>query len=482
MNNISISRKLIHELAEEENFDIKSWLNAMEQEIQVEPKEKDSVVSEKIESEKAKEVIDNFDFENASANAHAVSQDDMEDFSDFFTGRVKSYLLTVEEEIANDREFIGEAFGVGDDETGYHYLVLKNESLEDNCSVPGLDKVALIVPSAILDAVTDGKVSVEGYDYLGAYDDNNWRFYRCADEMVFMATSTFSLTSSVFSRNEGIFETKEMLDKYAIIVGAGSVGSMVAMQLARSGVGTLMLIDNDVMKHHNVCRHQLGFKDLGRYKTKALKEAVLNINPKAKVIVYNGFLQNVPMNMFDLGENGIIIGTADNRYGDYVANILAEKLNIPFVSTGCWSRAAAGEVFYWIPGQNMPTYGETFAGLISEDDARPHPGYFENEEEAAELKSEPGTSVDISFVTDIALKVCLDLLNLNSETYTVRVLNYLKNITFICNTNDPTVGGEKVEVFPHPLFISDSIIARKKDEPNAECAETGRDTASVAAD
>lgn len=73
------------------------------------------------------------------------------------------------------------------------------------------------------------------------------------------------------------------------------------------------------------------------------------------------------------------------------------------------------------------------------------------------MNFEPGISSDIGFVTSVALKIILDLLNKNSYDYTVRVLDYLTNYTLICNTNKTAIGGDNAAIFPHPLFISNTI-------------------------
>src|SRR5688500_6893554 len=89
---------------------------------------------------------------------------------------------------------------------------------------------------------------------------------------------------NIFSRNSGILETDWMLDKTAFIAGCGSVGSLVALELARSGVGSFVLIDNDIIAYHNICRHQCGVKDVGKFKVQALSERIIEVNPSAKVI------------------------------------------------------------------------------------------------------------------------------------------------------------------------------------------------------
>ena len=464
MINMIIRRKDILEQATKECFSLESFLAGFGAKMTVGCSEPDIVTGDGVDEPTNTEAVlaSVIDFNPFSDVVDASVVDGEEDYSDFFSNSSKSYLLSIVDTIANDTTFMGEVFGDGDDETGCYYAMMKNETFESHCQLSGISKVGLVVTPAILDAITQRSVMIEGYDFVGAYVEGQWMFYRCNEQLSFMTLSVFGLITNLFSRNTGLFESGEMLRKYAVIIGAGSVGSLIALQLARAGVKKFVLIDGDILKLHNVCRHQLGLKDLGRYKTSALKDAILNINPLAEVMTFNGYLQDAPLSLFELDTNGIIIGTADNRGGNAVANDLADHLHVPFVATGCWTRAAAGEVFYWKPDSNLPTYREAYADLISEERPDAHGNYFGDENEEATLNFEPGTSVDIEFVTNIAIKVCLDLLNLNSKDYTSRVINYLTNSTLVCNTNNPSIGGETVTMFPHPLFISHTIYMRKE--------------------
>ena len=66
----------------------------------------------------------------------------------------------------------------------------------------------------------------------------------------------YSLYQNIFSRNKGILESDIMSQKKVIILGCGSVGSLVALELARAGVKYFILVDADVVEYHNICRHQ----------------------------------------------------------------------------------------------------------------------------------------------------------------------------------------------------------------------------------
>lgn len=80
-------------------------------------------------------------------------------------------------------------------------------------------------------------------------------------------------------------ETQEKLSKGRVaIAGLGGLGSNVAFALARIGVGHLHLIDFDRVDLTNLNRQQYFLKHVGRNKTDALKEQLLEINPYLEII------------------------------------------------------------------------------------------------------------------------------------------------------------------------------------------------------
>ena len=278
----------------------------------------------------------------------------------------------------------------------------------------------------------------------------------------------YELTLNIFSRNTGILETGVMLNKSAIIAGCGSVGSLVAMELARSGVGSFMLVDNDILEYHNICRHQCGVKDVGRYKADALEEKILNINPNARIVKQNTILERVKKEDFDsfCTKDTVIIGCGDNRESDlYANNNVSFVYDIPFVSIGFWERAFAGEIFYSIPGSTA-CYNCQFENFKEDGDARVNSNhrFYLDETNLQDAKFEPGISVDINFVTNIGIKIVLDILNMNDSSYIPRVMNHLSQYTLICNTNDVRIGGERAEIFSYPLQVTTSIRINKRSD------------------
>lgn len=70
---------------------------------------------------------------------------------------------------------------------------------------------------------------------------------------------------------------------HVAIAGLGGLGSHIAMELARTGVGYLHLVDFDVVDVSNLNRQMYSCRDLGRHKTEALAQAICDVNPNVQV-------------------------------------------------------------------------------------------------------------------------------------------------------------------------------------------------------
>ena len=348
-------------------------------------------------------------------------------------------------------EYLGDLYGFQFDSTNIiNVLAWDNLTRQRFASLP-IEKVGVIL-AAGNDDIPDAPgqlVGIRGDELV----------FSCGD--IVYQKENYSLIQNIFSRNTGILETDTMLGKQAFIIGCGSVGSLIALELARSGIGRFVLVDNDVLNFHNLCRHQCGIQEVGSYKVEAVRERILAINPMAQVETVVGIVENISKEEFDryCDQNTVMIGSADNREAGVYANRVAAIYDVPFVSIGFWERAFAGEIFYSIPSENMPCYecalGKTGSDMSAQVSANRR--IYTTQENVEDVNFEPGISIDINFVTLVGIKLILDLFNRDNPNFTPRVINYLTQYTLVCNTNDPKIGGEQAEIFAHPLQITNSI-------------------------
>lgn len=305
--------------------------------------------------------------------------------------------------------------------------------------------------------------------FCGVLTAEEIEFYWCGERI---KTESYGLYQSIFSRNKGILESDVMKKKCAIIIGCGSVGSLVAMELARAGVEKFVLCDADTLEYHNVCRHQCGIDDVGDLKVNALMFKILNINPQANIKVFGGIIQNIPKEILDemcVPFDTIFVGCGDNRTADVYANKIAIYYDSAFISIGFWERAFAGEIFYHIPNKEMPCYKCALGSgdLSGRVEANHH--IYSNQENVEGIKFEPGISVDINFITTVGIKLIIDILNSTNDEYVPRLLNDLKQYTLICNTSNPNIGGEMVEIFSYPLQVTTSLVVGFGKDCDGKC-------------
>lgn len=143
--------------------------------------------------------------------------------------------------------------------------------------------------------------------------------------------------SEQFSRTELLFG-KENMKKLAgarvAVFGVGGVGGYVIEALARSGVGTLDLIDNDIVCLSNLNRQIIATHDtIGRYKVDVAKERVLSINPQAMVNVYRTFFLPETAEQFDFSKYDYVVDAIDTVTGKLQLVEQAVKANIQIISS-----------------------------------------------------------------------------------------------------------------------------------------------------
>lgn len=323
---------------------------------------------------------------------------------------------------------------------------------------PATHHVLVLPPEAPLEGSINLSRGADAPGLMASHQPTGWIFSATGRTCI---AEPYELDLSLFSRHRGLLQASAMRECGVLICGCGSVGSLAALDLARSGVGRFLLVDDDILSIENLCRHQGALPDVGRHKVEVVADRIRQINPYAEVLTKTSALERVDPSVvaeFCSG-NTLIVACADSRRADRYAARLAVDLQLPFLSIGLWERAFAGELFTWQPGCALPCYSCAFAGLDAALSARPQaPRRFystQSEQEAASFQ--PGLAIDIAWVTQIGLKLALDLLNSKTEGYVARLLGQLSQYTLVCNSNDPRLGGEAAEIFSHPLQVTTSI-------------------------
>ncbi len=110
------------------------------------------------------------------------------------------------------------------------------------------------------------------------------------------------------------------------IAGLGGLGSTVAVALARLGIGSLILVDFDIVEPSNLNRQQYFIHQIGMYKVDALKENISIINPYVNVKTYNERLN--PDNLERIFKDAHVIVEAFDRAEEkaMLINVVSEKM------------------------------------------------------------------------------------------------------------------------------------------------------------
>ena len=139
-----------------------------------------------------------------------------------------------------------------------------------------------------------------------------------------------------FSRTE-LLIGEEALGKLrrttVLVLGVGGVGSHCIEALARSGMGRLILVDNDKVSLTNINRQSIAYHStVGRYKTEIMKERIHDICPETEVLTYETFV--LPENIEEIFKirPDYIIDAIDTVTAKLTVIERAKKEEIPLIS------------------------------------------------------------------------------------------------------------------------------------------------------
>lgn len=131
---------------------------------------------------------------------------------------------------------------------------------------------------------------------------------------------------------------KEGIDKLSdsrvAVFGIGGVGGYVVEALARSGVGTFDIIDNDTVALSNLNRQIIATQDtVGRDKVDVMRERVLSINPEATVNVHKCFYLPETSEQFDFSQYHYVVDAVDTVTAKISIIMKAQEAGVPVISS-----------------------------------------------------------------------------------------------------------------------------------------------------
>lgn len=268
------------------------------------------------------------------------------------------------------------------------------------------------------------------YSYVivvtGNDDDLSAEVYQAAaDENTELDVNYIPSKAELYSRSKGILEINILETKRVMIVGLGSFGSQIAIELAKAGVGEFALFDFDRVELHNLARHTATTKDLGRLKTDVLEESIKGKNPYAVVhkfpININDYLDLMES---EVAKSDLVICATDNNESRFNLSTVLVKTRKVGIFGRAVTRAEGGDVFRYRP--DGPCYccliGNQWFGQAQEEITNVVSARRDGRiaayvsEQDADAMVQVGLSADIEPICNMMVKLSLMELSRGAES------------------------------------------------------------------
>jgi len=145
-----------------------------------------------------------------------------------------------------------------------------------------------------------------------------------------------SARSDRFDRQKRIagWDQEKIKNAKVMVIGAGATGNEVVKNLALCGIGTIYLIDYDLIESSNLSRCILFnyTNSLEKYKADVIKDTCIMLNPEVNVIPIKQELNSIDKDLYK--KSDVICSCLDNLEARLEANNYAYYYNVPFVDSG----------------------------------------------------------------------------------------------------------------------------------------------------
>lgn len=236
------------------------------------------------------------------------------------------------------------------------------------------------------------------------------------------------------ARHRGLLDPTIIANKRVLIVGCGSIGSVAAALLARSGVENFVLVDPDEVSGTNICRSAFGESDIGMPKVAALTNHLQAIRKGLQIDARETDLRDIDDPALEelIGATDLVIAATDHPPTQGRLGALSYH-RVPTVFPGVYARGTGGEVIFTIPDQT-PCYACVLGAVRNAN--MPSRGQAEYGIATGQLAAEPALGIDIGHITVCASKVALALLLLGSGADAETILDPARSVLFVGNQVD----------------------------------------------
>jgi len=224
---------------------------------------------------------------------------------------------------------------------------------------------------------------------------------------------------------------RQALDKLRVgIVGLGSMGSKIAVSLARSGVRDFVLVDRKVLTPDNICRNAASFIDVGAQKTRVVKELIRDVcpqDPQIEILSINLASSTNPelhaKTIEMLGACDLLVDATANPDAFCLLAMIASDHQRPIVWAEVYGGGLGGMVASAHP-EHTPCPRCVRAAFLSETQNLPPAPGSETETPYAGDEETPliATDADVSYIAAATTIRAVALLEGRSDTGTVQLL------------------------------------------------------------
>jgi molybdopterin/thiamine biosynthesis adenylyltransferase/rhodanese-related sulfurtransferase len=238
----------------------------------------------------------------------------------------------------------------------------------------------------------------------------------------------------------GLEGQKKLKAAKVLVVGSGGLGSPVLLYLAAAGVGTLGLVDFDVVDDSNLQRQVLfGVDAIGKPKVEAAKQRLQSLNPHINIVTYN--TQLTSQNALDIIKDyDVVADGTDNFPTRYLVNDACLLLDKPNVYASIFQFEGQVSVFNYVnnKGQRGPNYRDLYP-------TPPPSGLVPNCAEGGVLGVLPGiigslqANEVIKVITGIGDTLSGRFFVFDALTFESRTFNISRNENNPVNGKNPTI-------------------------------------------